>query len=151
MKRGAVFALILLLGLTCWAQSKGTLDRIGKFPGPDCELQVSTYVEEGTRVGLLGIWKQQPPNAAAAFRTADWEDLMKLWQKAAKVQSSLWEHVGVYKERGTKDPTLLTVSAGPGVRLTMETEDGIFSVVINPADYEIFELKLQQVRRFLAQ
>jgi hypothetical protein len=150
MRKSAVLLLLLsLLAFCCLAQAQGKLDRIGRFPSLTGELQVSTYVEGNDRVGLLGIWRDQPPRAATAFRTGGWEALLQLWAKARTVRYKSWEHVGIYKEVGTTDPTLLTVTAGPGIRITMETEDGAFSAVLRPEDYDVFEMKLQQVRQFL--
>lgn len=151
MKKYLLVVLVVAMAAACWAQSPGKLERLGKYPATTGELQVSTYQEGTERVGVLGIWKEQPPRAAAAFRLSDWDELIKLWQKASVVESPSWHHVGVYKETGTKDPTLLTVSAGPGVRLVMETEGGLFSVVLSRSDYASFERNLQAVRRFLAE
>ena len=151
MKRCWLVVLVVALAAACWAQSPGKLETLGKYPAAGSELRVSTYQEGTEKVGLLGIWKEQPPRAATAFRTDDWAELMKLWQKASVVQSPSWHHIGVYKETGTKDPTLLTVSAGPGVRFTMETEDGLFTVVLSRSDYESFEKNLMAVKRFFGE
>lgn len=150
MRKCLLLVLVVALAAACWAQSPGKLEVLGKYPTATGELRVSTYQEGNEKVGLLGIWKDQPPRAATAFRGTDWEELLQLWQKASVVQAPSWTHIGVYKETGTKDPTLLTVSAGPGVRFTMETEDGLFTVVVSRSDYERFGQNLQAVKRFFA-
>jgi hypothetical protein len=48
------------------------------------------------------------------------------------------------KESGTKDPTLLMVTAGPGVRFTMETAQGTFSFLLAKSEFERFEATLRQ-------
>jgi hypothetical protein len=151
MKVRIILFLALLCSLTCWAQSPGKLDTLGKFPGDGAELRIATYTEGADKVGILGIWKQQPPRAATAFGSAEkWDSFVQLWQKASQTQSTSWQPIGTYKEVGTTDPTLLLVSAGPGVRLTMETADGTFSVVLSKSDYEAFGQAVQRVTDYLA-
>jgi hypothetical protein len=54
------------------------------------------------------------------------------------------------KEVRTKDPTLLLVTAGPGVRFTLETAEGSFSFVLAKVDFDRFLTSLRQVGTYFA-
>jgi hypothetical protein len=137
------------LGPPNLAAQGGKLDVLGKFPASifSGELDVATYTENTERVGLLGISRDK--RVSYAFHANEWESLIELFRKAEPVQGASWQFVGSLKEVGTKDPTLLIVTAGAGIRFTMETADGSFAVVLSRNDYERFETSLRQVATYL--
>jgi len=135
------------------ARAAGNLTYVQKFVAGADELDLATYTEVSSagvteKVGLLGI--KNEGRGSFAFSPGEWQPLVDLFKKATQMQSASWQFVGTLKEVGTKDPTLLLMTAGPGVRVTLETADGSFSFVVSPADFDRFETGLSQVAAFLA-
>lgn len=129
----------------------GKLDIVAKFPANSGggEVDVATYTENAQKVGLLGIARDK--RVSFAFHTSEWDSLIQLFRKAETVQSESWQFVGTLKEVGTKDPTLLLVTAGaPGIRFTMETAEGSFAVVLAKNDFDRFDAGLHQAATYLA-
>lgn len=156
-RRILLFAMGLLLmlaptgsGLPNLAAQGGKLDVLGKFPATifTGELDVATYTENSERVGLLGIAKDK--RVSFAFHPQEWDSLVQLFHKAEPVQGASWQFVGTVKEVGTKDPTLLIVTAETsGIRFTMETAEGSFAVVLSRSDFDRFDANLRQVATYL--
>lgn len=146
----------LLLALSASASpgvttnAEGKLNIIAKFPASAFggELDVATFTENAEKVGLLGIMRDK--RVSFAFHPNEWDSLIQLFHKAEPVQSASWQFVGTLKEVGTKDPTLLLVTAGPGVMFTMETAEGSFAVVVNKNDFERLDASLRETDTFLA-
>jgi hypothetical protein len=147
-KRILVTALALLIALPVLGMQGGQLNIVGKFVTGDTEMDVATYSESPNRVALLGISMAKKGSYAA--RADEWATLIQLWEKAAQTDSASWQFIGTLKETGTTDPTLVIITAGPGVRFTLETADGIFSYVLPKSDFPRFETSVQQVAKFLA-
>jgi hypothetical protein len=153
-KRILLPLLTLLLMLPATASVAGKLDVVAKFGVTGNELAVATYTDATVspdgpqKVALLAIWKDK--RVSFAFDAKDWDLFIALYRKAAQTESASWQFVGTMKESETKDPTLLLITAGPGVRFTEETAEGSFSVVLSPSDFERFEASLRQVKSYLA-
>jgi hypothetical protein len=147
-KRILLPLLTLLLMLPATASVAGKLDVVAKFGVTGNELAVATYTDGTQKVALLAIWKDK--RVSFAFDAKDWDSFIALYRKAAQTESASWQFVGTMKESETKDPTLLLITAGPGVRFTEETAEGSFSVVLSPSDFERFEASLRQVKSYLA-
>lgn len=157
MRRILLFAtgvLLMLapagLGLPYLGAQGGKLDVVGKFPASvfSGELDLATYTENNERVGLLGIARDK--RVSYAFHPNEWDSLIQLFHKAEPVQGQSWQFVGTLKEVGTKDPTLLIVTAETsGIRFTMETAEGSFAVVLSRNDFDRFETSLRQVATYL--
>ena len=147
-KRVLLSLLILVLILPATAMLEGKLDVVGKFGETGDQLAVATYTDGSQKVALLAIWKDK--RVSFAFDAKDWESFTSLYQKAAQTQSPSWQFIGTMKETETKDPTLLLVTAGAGVRFTEETAQGSFSIVLSPNDFERFDGNLRQVKAYFA-
>ena len=145
--RSIPYALAALLLLATAAQAE--LKYIGKYPGSGGELLVATYLEKDERVGLIGIAAAK--RVSVAFDRNEWKSLLALWQKAKATQSATWKLVGSFKETGTKEQTLLTVTAGPAVRFTITDPAGTFSYTLARSNFAAFEANIRQVAEFLAQ
>jgi hypothetical protein len=148
MKRLLFTALALLIAFPVLGMQGGKLVIVGKFVTGPTELDVATYSEGTEKVALLGI--SIPAKGSYAARPDEWASLIQLWEKAAQTDSKSWQFIGTLKETGTTDPTLVIITAGPGVRFTLETAEGIFSYVLPKDDFPRFEASVQQVAKFLA-
>lgn len=148
MKRLLIAALALLIAFPALGMQGGNLDIVGKFVTGPTELDVATYAEGADKVALLGI--AMPAKGSYAARADEWASLIQLWEKASQTDSASWQFIGTLKETGTKDPTLVIVTAGPGVRFTLETADGIFTYMLPKDDFPRFETSVQKVAKFLA-
>ena len=88
------------------------------------ELDVVTVVDweveaAKSKVALLGI--ATPSRSSISFRREDWLLLIDLWSKAVKAQSDSWKIIGSMKETETSDASLLTISAGPGIKFVIHS------------------------------
>jgi opacity protein-like surface antigen len=154
MMRFTLIATTVLLFMTAapTAYAAGTAERIARFSNNGAFLDVTTYIDpqyaEGkARCGL--ITAQQDKRRSAAFYVVEWDDLIALFEKARNVHSNSWQFVGTYKEKDTTDPTLVTVSGGPGVQFTLQESDGTSTFVLLSGDYDRFASSLQTVKAFL--
>jgi len=85
------------------------------------------------------------------FGLNEWVSLFDLWTTAVKAQSDSWTVIGSLTEMGTADVSLLTVSAGPGVRFAVTSVKGVsITYVLATADIARFKKALFQVRDFLS-
>ncbi|HEV3220072.1 MAG TPA: hypothetical protein VGZ48_09895 [Candidatus Acidoferrales bacterium] len=149
MKKRILFsALTLLLAFPLLGMQGGTLNIVGKFVTGETELDVATYTQNTEKVALLGI--SIPKKGSYAARADEWATLIQLWDKASQTESQSWQFIGTLKETQTSDPTLVIITAGPGVRITLETADGIFSYVLPKSDYARFGVSLHQVANYVA-
>jgi len=122
----------------------------GKYSGGGTELDVATFTgKDGGRVGLIGIAAAKRVSIAFGDKS-EWDSLLALWRKAKATQSATWKFVGTFKETGTKEQTLLTVAAGPGVQFTITDPKGTFSHTIPQNSFAGFETNIRQVSDFLA-
>ncbi len=147
-KRFLLTAFALLLAFPLMGMQGGSLNIVAKFNTGETELDVATYTQNAEKVALIGI--SMPKKGSYAARADEWAALIQLWEKAAQTDSASWQFIGTLKETGTTDPTLVIITAGPGVRFTLETADGIFSYVLPKSDFPRFETSVQQVAHFLA-
>jgi hypothetical protein len=99
-------------------------------------------------VGLIGISLAKKASYAAS--KGEWDAFIKLWERAELTNSTTTQFVGSIKETETTDPTLVLVTAGPGVRFTLETAKGSFSYLLAKSDYDKFDAGLRQVAKYLA-
>jgi len=145
--RSVLYALAALLLLATGAQAE--LKYVGTYAGSGGQLLVATYTENDDRVGLIGIAAAK--RVSVAFGRDEWKSLLALWQKAKGTQSATWKLVGSFKETGTKEETLLTVTAGPSVQFTITDPAGTFSYTLARNNFAAFEANIRQVAEFLAQ
>jgi hypothetical protein len=148
MKRLLITALALLIAFPALGMQGGTRDIVGKFVTGPTELDITTYTMGANKLALLEVLL--PAKGSYAASANEWASLIQLWEKASQTDSKSWQFIGTLKETGTTDPTLVVITAGPGVRFTLETADGIFSYVLPKDDFPRFETSVQQVAKFLA-
>ena len=138
-----------LLWLTASGASAQGLACIGKFTAEAIELDVCIYAEGVHKAGLIVIRGKQREAKSLALRAKEWNSLIKLWRKAAKVRATEWQKVGKLKDKATDEPTLLELTAGPGVQFLMTDREGIASFIVPPEDFARFDLDLQNTLRYL--
>jgi hypothetical protein len=148
MKRIILFAaLALLLTFSATGIGAGKLDTIANFTSNGGELNVATYTQDNDKVGLIGITLTKKASYAATRN--EWDSFIKLWEKAAQMNSTTTQFIGSIKETETTDPTLVLITAGPGVRFTLETANGSFSYLLAKSDYDKFDAGIRQVAKYL--
>ncbi len=140
-------ALTLLLTFSAAGIGAGKLEYIATFTSSAGELNIATYTEDNDKVGLLGITLAKKASYSAS--RGEWDSFIKLWDKAAQTNSTTSQFIGSIKETETTDPTLVLVTAGPGVRITLETANGSFSYLLAKSDYDKFDAGIRQVAKYL--
>jgi len=115
---------VSLSALTSPIQGRVELDNIAKFRNMETELDVVTVVDSEvdatkSKVALLGI--ATPLRSSISFRREEWLLLIDLWSKAVKAQSDSWKIIGSMKEAETSDASVLIISAGPGIKLVINS------------------------------
>ena len=98
----------LLLFVASPAYAEGKLDILGKFSSNGAEFDLAVYRANGETVALVGIAAAQ--RTSVAFSTTEWHSFVELWQKAGRIQARTWQSVGTFKEAGTTELALLTVT-----------------------------------------
>jgi hypothetical protein len=130
------------------------LDIVAKFRNLGIELDIVTLVDweveaAKSKVALLAI--ATPPRSSFSFRREDWLLLIDLWSKAVKAQSESWNIIGSMKERETSDVSVLTVSAGPGIKIVIDSpRKGPVTYVLSKDDLARFAGALYRVKEFLS-
>ena len=136
-------------------QAEVKLDVVAKFENANLGLDVVTYINpditaSSGRIALLGF-RSTSARTAFVFGLNEWVSLFDLWTTAVKAQSDSWKVIGSLTEMGTADVSLLTVSAGPGVRFAVTSVKGVsITYVLANADIARFKKALFQVRDFLS-
>ena len=134
-------------------QAEGKLNIVAKFESANLGLDVVTYINptaSPSRIALLGF-RSASARTSFVFSLNEWVSLFDLWATAVKVQSDSWKVIGSLTEMGTADVSLLTVSAGPGVRFAVTSVKGVsITYVLANADIARFERALYQVKDFLS-
>jgi len=136
-------------------QAEGKLDVVAKFENANLGLDVVTYINPDiaaspSRMALLGF-RSTSARTSFVFSRNEWASLFDLWTTAVKSQSDSWKVIGSLTEIGTADVSLLTVSAGPGVRLAITSVKGVnIAYVLANSDIARFEKALFQVKDFLS-
>jgi hypothetical protein len=150
-----VFGLVLSLVLgTSPLRAEGKLTVIEKFANASTEFIVAHFNDPGApkgkgRVGVLAI--ATPSRNAFAFNQLEWEKLIELYNKAAKIDSAAWTEVGTMTETGTSDVSHLTVSAGPGMSFVITSrKDGTVAHTLPRADFSRLQKALREVKNFLS-
>jgi hypothetical protein len=141
-------ALTLLLTLSATGIGAGKLEYVATFGSEGNQLNVATYTQDTNKVGLIGIALAKKASYAAS--RSEWDNFIKLWDTASQTNSATTQFIGSIKETETTDPTLLLITAGTGVRITLETANGSFSYLLPKSDYAKFEAGLRQVAKYLA-
>lgn len=142
-------SLALLAG-----QAHAGMNVVGKFKSQDSEVDVAVYSATDSkgleqRLGLLGVAIASKRNTIA-FAPAEWISLITLWRQAKAAQGPVWRNIGGFTETGTSDAPHLTVSAGPGVRFSIESPArGAISADLSNADISRFDAALTQATQFL--
>lgn len=159
--RSALFVLAaMLISVPVTAQAQPTptqptaaapappkLTTIATYPGSGGQLIVGAFADDDQRVGVIGIASVR--RASVALNKDEWGSLLELWQQARAVRSATWQTVGSFKETGTKEQSLLTVLAGPGVQFTIADPRGTFAVSVPKSDYAKVDASLHKVAQFL--
>jgi hypothetical protein len=146
------FLSLVLATSPLWAEGK--LAVIEKFASANTELMVAHFNDPGApkgkgRVGLLAI--ATPSRNAFAFNQPEWDKLIELYNKAAKIDSPAWTVVGTMTETGTSDVSHLTVSAGPGMNFVITSrKDGTVAHTLPRADFSRLQKALREVKDFLS-
>jgi len=146
MMRRILFALALLLLAPSAALAAGQLVISARFNSGGNEFDFGQYTENGgkDKVAIIGI-EIRNQRTSVAFDPAEWHSFAALWQQAQSVRSATWQAVGTYKETGTTEAALLTISAGPGVQFTITGNKGPFTFVLLPGDYVRFDAAVKQM------
>jgi hypothetical protein len=140
-KIGLLVALLLFAASPVWAAGK--LDILGKFLSDGTEFDLAVYREDGETVALIGIATTE--RTSVAFSTGEWHSFVDLWRKARAVNGGTWQPVGTFKETGTEELALLTVTAGPGVQFNIDGHKGHFTFVLPKGDFAAFDAKVQEM------
>jgi hypothetical protein len=157
--RTPIYGLIMVLTvslsvLTAPLQARVQLDIVAKFRNAGMELDVVTVVDweveaAKSKVALLGI--ATPSRSSFSFRREDWLLLIDLWSKAVKAQSDSWKIIGSMKETETSDASLLTISAGPGIKFVIDSpRKGLVTYVLSKDDLARFAGALYRVKEFFS-
>jgi hypothetical protein len=145
-------AVVLLL-LYLRVRTEGKLDVVATFENANLGLDVVTYINptaSPSRIALLGF-RSPSARTSFVFSLNEWTSLFGLWTTAVRAQSASWKFIGSMTEMGTADASLLTVSAGPGVRLAVTSVRGAsITYVLANADIDRFEKVLLHVKGFLS-
>lgn len=136
------------------ASAEGKAEQIGAFANADTEIDIYTYADvddKGTEVRVAAIKVQNGQgNNVAAFDADDWPDFVSLIHKAEASQSSNWQPIGEFVETGTTDVSHVRVSAGPGIRLVVESPaGGAFTAELPASRFVEFEAALSRISDFL--
>ena len=156
MSHTPIYGLIMVLTvsfsvLSAPLQARVQLDIVAKFRNAGMELDVVTVVDweveaAKSKVALLGI--ATPSRSSISFRREDWLLLIDLWSKAVKAQSDSWKIIGSMKETETSDASLLTISAGPGIKFVIDSpRKGLVTYVLSKDDLARF---LYRVKEFFS-
>jgi len=154
-----VYGLIIVLVLSSLIlasplQARIQLDIVAKFRNVGIELDIVTLIDweveaAKSKVALLAI--ATPPRSSFSFRGEDWSLLIDLWSKAVKAQSESWNVIGTMKERETSDVSILTISAGPGIKIVIDSpRKGPVSYVLSKDDLARFAGTLYRGKEFLS-
>ena len=147
MRRSACLLVILLLAHgTAWA---GDLNIFGKFFAGGAEFDLALYTDGNKKVGIVGIAAADGRKTSVAFDPEEWHFFAALWQKARKTKSATWQPIGSFKETGTKELALLTMSAGPGVRFNISGNKGPFAFTLPTSDIKSFDAKVAEMAKQL--
>jgi hypothetical protein len=106
------------------------LTTIAKYDGSGGQVLVGAFQDNEQRVGVLGVSSVR--RASIALAKDEWTSFLELWQQARAVKSNTWQTVGTVKETGLKEPSVLTVSGGPGVQFAIADARGTFTVAVTP-------------------
>ena len=159
MSHTPIYGLIMVLTvsfsvLSAPLQARVQLDIVAKFRNAGMELDVVTVVDweveaAKSKVALLGI--ATPSRSSFSFRREDWLLLIDLWSKAVKAQSDSWKIIGSMKETETSDASLLTISAGPGIKFVIDSpRKELVTYVLSKDDLARFAGALYRVKEFFS-
>jgi len=135
-------------------QAEVQLEIVAKFRNAETELEIVTVVDSEaeasrSKVALLGITR--PWRSSITFRREEWFLLIDRWSKAVKAQSDSWIIIGSMKEMETSDASLLTISAGPGIKFAISSPGkGLVTYVLPKDDLARFAGTLYRVKEFFS-
>jgi len=138
------------------AVAEGQLTCNDRFVTATSELDLCTFTNpraDGTeiRVLLLGIESSDHRRISITFDKTETSALLRLWRQALDKQSTSWQPVGEYTETGTDDNSHLKVSAGPGVRLVIESPArGANTTELPPGNLAGFTAALEKAVNYVA-
>jgi hypothetical protein len=123
------------------------LTTIAKYDGSGGQVLVGAFIDNDQRVGVLGVSSVR--RASVALAKDEWASLLDLLQQARALRATTWQTVGTVKETGLKEPSVLTVMAGPGVQFTIADARGSFTVAVPKNDIARLDASLHKVSAFL--
>ncbi|MBI3636647.1 MAG: hypothetical protein HY216_10645 [Candidatus Rokubacteria bacterium] len=147
-RTAAVVSVVLLFVMSMPGRAAAQLNVLGKYPANNLELNVATFTNANGRAGLIGIAGSQ--RLSVVFTAAEWKIFVDMWQRATAMQSDTWRLVDAYAETGTKENTLLVVTAGPGVQFTMFYPKVTLSFILPSSEFASFAAKLREVTEYIA-
>ncbi len=126
---------------------------VGHYTNDADALDVFTNVSASGKAAGIGMQRK----VSISVSKIEWSKVVALWQKAKASQGSSFQVVGSLTEANTKDPSTLTLAAGPGVRFTINqpaypgstNEPGTYSLLLLPKDFARFDADLAKVVAFL--
>jgi hypothetical protein len=138
------------------AAAEGQLRCDGKFVTATGEVDLCTFTNpraDGTeiRILLLGIEASNHHRISITFDKTETSAFVQLWRQALAKQSASWQPIGEYTETGTDDNSHLKISAGPGVRLTIDSPArGSNTTDLPPANLPGFTAELEKAVTYVA-
>ena len=123
------------------------LTTIAKYDGTGGQVLVGAFIDNEQRVGVLGVSSVR--RASIALAKDEWAGFLELWQQARALRSTTWQTVGTVKETGLKQPSVLTVLAGPGVQFAIADARGTFTVAVPKNELNRLDGSLHKVSLFL--
>ncbi len=152
MTRRGIFwsALAALLLVAQSAQAQMTI--VGSYSNGTDAIDVFIFAKGDGKSAGIGFKR----TASVNFGKADWGTILALWRKAKASQAATFRPVGSYTETATKGPSTLTLSAGTGVRFTIDqpaypgstNKAGTFSYTLPPSEFARFDADMAKVSAF---
>jgi len=146
MKQHWLSAMVLCVLLLVPAVTvAGQLNIVGTYAGEATTLSIATYSEGNEIIALLGISRK----VSITFTKQEWNAFLAMWHQAENARGGSFDYIGSYKETGTTYQSLLTMSAGPGVQLTINDQAGTYTYTLSPDNYPSFDADILRVNQAL--
>jgi hypothetical protein len=152
----------LLIGLAAFSLSASAAPPEGqlqcdasRFINAGSEINVcvfSRWLDNGTleKILLLGLESGDHHRISITFDKAETAIILKMWRQALESQSASWRPVGEFTQNASKDRPRLTISAGPGVRVAIQSAArGSYSSELPPTDLKRFTTALEKAVNFV--
>lgn len=141
----ALYAALLLTP----AHAADGLNTVAQFAGGDSELDVQTYEKDGKKAAILEMVAGSQ-RASFVLDAQTGEQFYEIWTKAKTFQAGSWYQVGTVAESRAANASIITVSAGIGVRMVLsDAKQGLFTHVLPREEMAPFDEALQKAFDFL--